>query len=91
MGSGKLFAASPSHRINERLVRVAHKVLEGSGFPIFFSHEQKRHIRGEEYYASGQLSGLERDQPAQALASRAVSHLVVILGKDHEAVPGDGS
>jgi hypothetical protein len=73
---------------------VADKIEKGRRVAVFLPHKQERQTGGQERHARGQFQGLQGDQPAQALAPEAVSHLVVVLGKDHEAlgrnVPGRG-
>ena len=39
---GELFAPSPAHRFDQRLISVAGEVLKRCRLPVFFAHENQR-------------------------------------------------
>ena len=63
---------------------MAYEIRKRRCFPVFFTHEQQGYERRKEHHGSRQLQPFEGDQGAEPLAFQTVSHLIVVLGEDHE-------
>jgi hypothetical protein len=63
---------------------VAHEVLERVRLAVLLAHEQQRHVAREQEQRRRELLALERHERGEALAERAVAHLVVVLRRDDE-------
>src|SRR5579883_1410142 len=84
--SGEFVLAAFSHGFDQPRVRMAGEKAERRRLAVFFSHENQRHKRRKQYRARRQLERLERNKPAQPLASESVSNLVMVLCEHNKAL-----
>ena len=86
--AGKLGSTPVADHLDQLRIRMADEIRKRRGFPVFFTHEQQGYERRQEHHRRGQLQPFEGDQAAEPIAFETVSHLIVVLGADHEPARG---
>ena len=82
----EFLTASPAHRFNEARIGMTDKVWKGRRLPVFLAHEEEGNKRGKQNDPCGEFRPFLTDQSGEPFAAHPVSHLVVVLGEDHEAM-----
>ena len=85
---GKLLARATLHRDHEVRIEVADKIRKRRRFAILLAHKQERNVWREEQCRRGQFQVGKAHELAEPFAAHAVSHLIMILGTDHELRAG---
>ncbi len=86
---GEFLPASSPHRFNEVGIGVADEVRKGRRLSVLLPHEEERNEGRKQHDPSRELHPFEADKLTQPFAPHPVSHLVVVLRKDHEHMRRD--
>jgi hypothetical protein len=80
----KLFTPAAAHSLDQLGVGMTGEVLKGRSLAVLFAHEKQGYEGREQADSSRKLKRFKVHEAAQPFSRGAISHLIVILVRNHE-------